>query len=144
MAPVKKDTIQTIKKHFEISNSYDELTENGVSFELVKNRSAFRYGFEIEQDAFCCGVYSLGSFHINQNSLEFTEKEKIALIKEGLGRVINVVKYNKKEITLMFTTIKNQHCDLIDKAVSDGELFTLVKTFTNLNSGVINKLYISN
>lgn len=44
----------------------------------------------------------------------------------------------------MFTTIPSITCNLMDKAVENGELFTLVKSFKNLNSGRINKLYISN
>lgn len=140
----KPTALQIVKKTFNIGEDYADLPGNCLNFSINKDRVQFKYSIEVEQDAFCCGIYSLGGFSIIQDTISFSEKEKVNLIKEGLQKVINIVKECNEEITLMFTTISTKACDLIDKAVKDGELFTFVKSFKNLNSSKVNKLYISN
>ena len=126
------------------AREYSDLENDNFSFRGKKNNSSFIFGVSFETDANCCGIYSLGGFRVETNSSTITQKEKIQIIKEGLKKTMSILKKGSSEITVIFTLIDSIACDLVKEAVHDGEVFTKVKTFKNLNSDRINHLYVSN
>lgn len=150
----RKSTVSAVKKPTKTSNivydlsgipeNWEDINDLYISMVAIKRNSKFSLMATYGIDSFCCGLCSIGDFNINYNSSSITHKEKVECIKQGLRKFMKTLKPNNREITVQFTLIDNNACNLIAEAVEDGEIFTKVKTFTNLNSGRVNDLYISN
>ena len=113
----------------------------------VKQRgktSRFNFSFEIEPDAFCCGLFSVGNFRVTGVYANIPVKERIKLVRKAFEALADKAKENKKESALVFTLVNNAPCNLVKEALKDENLFAIVKTFININSGVENALYVSN
>ena len=134
------EDLSNIPTHSEDNSIGDER----IVITLKRERNHFQYKFELVQDPNCCGLYSVGDFRIERDSNLISQKAKTTFIKKAFKKLLDNVKQKGSEFTLFFTLINNEPCNLLDSAIKDGELFTLVKTFKNLNSGKVNKLYISN
>lgn len=140
----KKATSSEIRKQFSVSDSYDELCDDRCNVTLRKGNSSFGFSVDVRQDEFCCGMFTLGGFNINQSTAGIPETNKVEAVKELFGKMVEAVKIDNQEITLILTLIDNAPCNLIKKAFADGRMFTKVKTFKNINSSKFNDLYVSN
>lgn len=143
VAAAKSVPATEYRTRFTVPDEYDEANGDRTSVEVSKGNSTFRINFESVQDEFCCGVYSVGRFGIS-DSAAIPPAKKVEVTKQLFSRFIDIMKRDSEEITLMLTLIDNPACNMVKKALADGELFTKVKTFKNLNSGRVNELYISN
>lgn len=143
-APKKASEKQIITRFRDFPEEYSEGPGETPVVEAEKGNSTFSFNFGCETDAFCCGLYSLGEFNYRSYGTAFTQKEKTDLVREGLEKFVSAMKKKQKEITLFFTLIETPPCKLVGEALADGGLFTKVKTFTNLNSGRVNHMYVSN
>lgn len=131
---------KTLKISYEGVDDEDEYLVVNAS----KNAQSFRFNMERNQGPFCCGVNELGQFSTS-GSTAFTKADKITVLKEFFKEIVKEsIGANSGQMTYYLTTVNNAPCALIDEALKDGELFTLVKTFKNANSGTVNKMYISN
>lgn len=110
----------------------------------TSGKNLFTFKFDITQDPYCCGLFSIGCFNMT-NLSNIPKTEKVKLIRKTFEKLVKKVKDDKnKEYTLFFTLIDDFICNLIKEALKDEKLFTEVKVFTNINSGRKNSLYISN
>lgn len=141
----KKNPENVYKHHLDFSQAQDasELDGSTVRGTITKNNARFRFSFSSEGIS-CCGIKELQSFEIEANSNIIPESEKVKLVRNMLEKIIEVATDGNQCRTLIFTTINNQPCTLVDKALADSELYTKVKTFTNSNTGRENRLYVSN
>lgn len=150
--------LKKIKKSAQIENkvkekylyNVDEIesSDEGDYLTSIRNKTSerdlFTFKFEITQDPYCCGLFSVGSFHMN-NLSNIAKTEKIKLIKKTFEKLVKKSKDDEdREYTLFFTLIDNAVCNLIKEAIKDEKLFTEVKVFYNISSSKKNFLYISN
>lgn len=130
-----------------------ELTDADMCLTIRKGKHSKTLRFYLNGISGCCGMSELNGFGISSNVSKsgdkITDKETVEAIKKTFEVIINSSKtteYTKKdsEICYFFTTVDSYIGKLIDKALEKNEPFTLVKTFKNVNSGNVNKLYVSN
>jgi len=135
---------QITERFRNIPTSLENLSGKNISFTLEKHYPKFELSFDVEQDSYCCGLFSLGNFCIDDDESDFTSKQISDLIKKGFKTLVDQYKKGKQEFTFVMTLVNNNACNYIRKAFEDEKVFTLVKSFKNLNSGNNNDLYISN
>lgn len=118
-----------------------DIDSYGATIEVADNDNTFMFNFGIGYSIDSCSLIDIHGFTMEYNGY-MDNAVKIDTIKRLFKAFIRKHTSGKKVTTILFTTINGQ--ELIDEAVESGELFTLVKSFTNRNSGNINHLYISN
>lgn len=111
---------------------------------IRKGASSFLFSLDIDGIPGCCGILELHDFRSDRANPSITNAEKVEGVRRLLKEVIANHTKARQCITLIFTLVDNAACDLIKEAVADGELFTLVKSFVNSNSGRRNDMYVSN
>lgn len=144
-------TLKELNKALQEVHSFLQFDGTEIKF---GNTPLITFDYEEEGDPFCCGVNHLGNFDIYNNNDYFKPLTKANFLKlEKLYplviQYILEIEYkkrvkNNKEITLCFTDNSSFPSNLWGKAAVASELFTLVKTFTNSNSGNTVNLYVSN
>lgn len=140
VTPVRKvavtKTIPTPSYSYEIDEDYSDDASAIVRFK----GSSFSFSLSSAETPFCCGLREFGEFRTSTYGKHITADMRNELINETLRLFIEV----NRGRTAVFTLIKNTTCNYIREAVADGELFTMVKSFTNPNGGRVNNLYVSN
>jgi hypothetical protein len=107
------------------------------------NLTIFTFSFRIGYAIDSCSLIDISDFIMNDCSYPTDNSLKVDAIQRLFKKLVRQHKSrNGHVVTILFTTIKGQ--ELIDEAVADSKLFTLVKTFINRNTGNLNNLYISN
>lgn len=130
-----------------------ELREADIRLTIQKGKHSKTFEFYLNGISGCCGMSELNGFsivtYVSKSGDKITDKEFSEAIKKVFGIIINSSKnsnYTRKdsEICYFFTTVSNNIGKMIDTVLEKNEPFTLVKTFKNVNSGNVNKLYVSN
>lgn len=126
-------------------NEMEKINSEDITVKVTSNKSTFKFNFNLQDDPFCCGLYSVGEFRIISNTPLIPESEKISLIKNAFEKLAQISKHeDNREYTLFFTLVNNKPCNLIKEAIKSQKYYTIVKTFINQNSGAENILYVSN
>lgn len=144
VVPVKKKVVISPKPvayeiTTDINSDYSE-----VSITPSKGATA-SFNLGMEGTPFCCGLREIGSFSYN-SSRAVPESEVIKGVAQMLEELLEDNASVRGEVlTILFTLVDSAPCDIVKAALKlRPELFTLVKTFVNSNSGRLNELYVSN
>lgn len=123
--------ISNLDEFFEEKIGEDD--ENDI-FELkyfYQKNNWFNIDFSTEDTPFCCAVLEIGQIDFSKTTST-----------EVLDQLFNSILTSQNGRTMLINTIKDlKH---LEEYLSKSELFTLVKTFKNPNTGNTIKMWVSN
>lgn len=94
---------------------------------------------------YCCGIVEIGDICLNDCVVEKEDIENLyPLIKKSVESIVDSHTGDGECVTLVANLIDNAACGLLRRAFVETDLFTLVKTFRNQNSGKQIEMWVSN
>lgn len=130
-----------------IPTEEDMLEESEISAKATKGNTFVSFGFDVEELPHCCGVEVIGGFSTKISNAFGGAAALDSLIRNTLERFVSAhIEPSGRSRTIMFTTAagSNESNARVAAAMANSPYFTMVKKFTNSNSGRAISVFISN
>jgi hypothetical protein len=137
---IKESIKYEVNRGIKCSNLLERLEEDFLDGLEESNNINFGtdyFDFETNTLLNCCGVVEIGAINLSKN---FPEKDVLTILEYLLSIY---TKDNGKSYTFIINTNGKNDCVRFEQILAKCKYFTLVKTFTNINSGSTIKMWIS-
>lgn len=152
-APVSKITVNKVVKRVakpapewkkDVQSVNDLRDDDEIYAEAVKGTAKVVFSAAVEDFPYSCSSRDLGNFEVHISKADIGNKILKEIIRESLENLIVLNTGAGSCRTIMFTLNGNAHCKMVKEAIQGTDMFTLVKTFKNMNSGNTIELYVNN